>query len=136
MIVLSKIVIFSLMKRGYSLMAIGMGRMLGFKFPKNFAAGIYKLWEESYTVGEIGNTDLRNLLETKEYKKIYIMLGINELGAKQHVTVSEYQKSIEQIQQLELDAIIYVCANLHVTASRSASDELYNNTKKNKKFYG
>ena len=88
---------------------------------------IYKLWKEVVSVKNVGRVSLQQLLEVKSYKKIYIMLGINELGYKTETTIEKYRETISALIDSQPDAIIYVCANLHVTKERSLKDELINN---------
>lgn len=76
---------------------------------------------------KIGGTSFQDLMESRSFGKIYIMLGINELGYDFDQTVEEYQELIEWVRRCQPDAIIYIEANLHVSASRSHSDRIYNN---------
>ena len=88
---------------------------------------VYSLPRTKLTVGERKDVKLTELLEQKEYKKIYLMLGINELGYNFEKTVSKYKELVTQLQQQEPGAVIYVCANLHVTALRDENDKTHNN---------
>lgn len=90
---------------------------------------IYKLWEEAVSVETVGRVTLNELLNVKKYGKIYIMLGINELGYKTEKTIAENKDTIIRLKEKQPDAIIYICANLHVTKARSEKDELINNKK-------
>ena len=76
---------------------------------------------------KIGGTSFQDLMESRSFGKIYVMLGINELGYDFEYTVGAYQQLIEWIRQCQPGAIIYIEANLHVSASRSHSDRIYNN---------
>lgn len=62
-----------------------------------------------------GNT-ISGLLSQKKYGKIYIMLGINEVGNDFNYTVNAYTNLVNTIKQAQPEAIIYIVANLHVTA--------------------
>lgn len=88
---------------------------------------IYDIWEKTIDVNDVGKTSLNALIKAKTYSKIYIMLGINELGYDQQKTVDTYQAAIQKLQSKEPGVIVYVCANQHVTKARSDADELYNN---------
>jgi len=90
---------------------------------------IYKLWEEKISVEDVGKVTLQQILEAKDYGKIYIMLGINELGYQTEKTIQKNEETIRRLKEKEPDAIIYVCANLHVTKARSDRDKLINNKK-------
>lgn len=88
---------------------------------------IYKLWDETLSVENVGRVTLEELLNVKQYGKIYMMLGINELGYKVEKTIEENQMTIQKMKEQQPDAVIYLCANLHVTKARSGRDELINN---------
>jgi hypothetical protein len=75
----------------------------------------------------IGKLTLTQLLKSRSFGKVYIMLGINELGYRFDSIISAYTKVLETIKQLQPDAIIYIEANLHVTKSKSDGDNIINN---------
>lgn len=66
-------------------------------------------------------------LSTNNYGKIYIMLGINEVGNDFNYTINSYLNLIGTIKQYQPDAIIYVMANLHVSAIRQAQGDSVTN---------
>lgn len=53
-----------------------------------------------------GEQSLQNLFSWKQYGKIYIHLGINELGGNLDSFINQYQKVIDSIRQMESDACI------------------------------
>ena len=42
-------------------------------------------------------------------------------------TKERYRETVEKILAAQEDAVIYLCANMHVTAEQSQKDEIYNN---------
>ena len=68
------------------------------------------------------------VLGAKAYSKIYIMLGINELGNDFNYTMEHYRALIQRVQQAHPNAIVVLQANLHVAYSRSSTDAVVNNT--------
>lgn len=88
---------------------------------------LYGLWGEKLSVNGYGRTTLEGLLNARSYSKIYIMMGLNELGEPQDKTAQEYKEALDKIHELEPDAIIYVCSNLHVSEKQSSKDKTYNN---------
>lgn len=88
---------------------------------------IYDIWEEALPVKGMGNNYLEPLLKAMNYKKIYIMLGINELGYDRTQTVEKYKATLDKIHEISPEAIIYICSNLHVTAAQSSKDDTFNN---------
>lgn len=68
-----------------------------------------------------GNT-IDTLLSSKKYGKVYIMLGINEVGNDTEYTFSAYKKLVDKVRELQPDALIYLEGNLHVaTFAETAS---------------
>lgn len=63
--------------------------------------------------------NLADLLTKKKFGKIYILLGINEIGYSYTSIVSNYTKVIEYIQQYQPDAKIIIQSNMHVTKKKS-----------------
>lgn len=88
---------------------------------------IYSVPKTKVTIQDYEDITLDSLLEKKEYGKIYLMLGINELGYRFEQTVERYREFVEGIQEKEPGAVLYLCANLHVTITRSENDAIYNN---------
>lgn len=88
---------------------------------------VYKIFEKKMNIKGIGKVGLENLLKNKSYGKIYVMLGINELGYDHKQTVHKFKELIQKIQKLQPEAIIFIEANLHVTAAKSAESNIYNN---------
>ena len=89
---------------------------------------VYNIHKNSVSVPNIGKVTLTELLNGKKYGKIYIMLGINEVGYKFSSTVEKYSELIEFIKDKQPNAVIFIQANLHVSKSRSDSDKVVNNT--------
>ena len=88
---------------------------------------VYNVWETKIAVPKVGKVLLKELLRSKQYDIIYIMLGINGLGYAFDQTVGRYGSLVEQIRALQPEAVIVLMANIHVTAARSASDKYINN---------
>ena len=89
---------------------------------------VYNIHKKPVSVPNVGKVTLTELLTGKKYGKIYIMLGINEVGYKFSNTVKKYSELIEFIKGKQSDAIIFIQANLHISKSRSDRDKVVNNT--------
>ncbi len=63
--------------------------------------------------------DLAGLLSEKKFGKIYILLGINEIGYSYSWIVDNYSKTIEYIRMYQPDAKIIIQSNMHVTKKKS-----------------
>lgn len=69
-------------------------------------------------------------LKRNRFRKVYVMLGVNELGWSSFATfVGDYGKMIDDIRKYEPGSEIYLQAILPVTAGKSASDNVYNNVR-------
>lgn len=88
---------------------------------------VYNIHKKPVSVPKVGKVTLTELLNSKKYGKIYIMLGINEVGYKFSSTVEKYSELIEFIKDKQPNAVIFIQANLHVSKSRSDSDKVVNN---------
>ncbi len=74
---------------------------------------------------------LQEVLQSRSFGKVYIMLGLNELGYPQSSIIKRYQALVEEIRRTQPNAMIFLQANLHVSQKKSASSDIYNNEKIN-----
>lgn len=88
---------------------------------------VYNIHEKPVSVPNVGKLTLTELLGKKKYDKIYVMLGINELGYNVDSTVQKYGELVDLIKSCQSDATIFIQANLHVTKKRSDGDSVINN---------
>ena len=69
-------------------------------------------------------------MKGKNIKRVYIMLGVNELGwSYPQVFKSKYKELIKEIKKIKPNAQIYVQSIIPVTKSRDKSDKYFNNTR-------
>lgn len=101
-------------------------------FFANTGMSVYNVFEKNVSVPQVGKLKLEQLLTYKKFGKIYIMLGINELGYNQEKTLKKYKDLLKFVQEKQSNAIIYIEANLHVAAERSNKDKTINNKNINK----
>lgn len=88
-----------------------------------YGQSVWEVWDS-----EIEGRTLEQMLTEKKYGKIYIMLGINELGTGTAQSFREQFKNVvEQIRQLQPDAVIFVEAIIHVTPGKDAENTYINN---------
>ncbi|MCM1133058.1 MAG: GDSL-type esterase/lipase family protein [Ruminococcus flavefaciens] len=66
---------------------------------------------------EIDGITFDEVIDQKQYGKVYIMLGINEVGNDAEVTLTSYRAIVEKIKVHQPNAVIFVQGNLHVSAS-------------------
>lgn len=71
---------------------------------------------------------LEQALGEHRFGKIYLMLGINELGTgTPEYFFEEYASAVMKIRQMQPDAIIFVQSIMHVAEQKNASDPIFNN---------
>lgn len=69
-------------------------------------------------------------MKNKNIKKVYIMLGVNELGwSYPEVFKLKYKELIDSIIEVKPNCKIYLQSIIPVTKSKSNSDDIYNNSK-------
>lgn len=91
---------------------------------------IYDLFEKdkAFIKVEEEKLTLREALSDQQFGKIYLMLGINELGTGTPETfLASYTAAVEEIRQLQPDAIIFVQGIMGVAAQKSDTDPIFNN---------
>ncbi len=88
---------------------------------------VFRVFTDSAEVKNVGTTTLEPLLASHSYGKIYLMLGINELGDSIENIVTKYYEVAQRIHELQPDAVLYIEGNLHVGPERSATDAYFNN---------
>lgn len=76
----------------------------------------FSAFKKTLDVPGIGKTTLETLLTSQHYGKIYLMLGINELGYPLSSIRSQYTHVATKIRELHPHAQIILCANLRVVA--------------------
>lgn len=91
----------------------------------------YKIDEALSEVPGTEGWNFASVLGMKQYGKVYIMLGINEVGSDFGTTAQNMRALIDKIRAVQPNAIIYLEANLHVSALKHYSDAVINNTRIN-----
>ncbi len=92
---------------------------------------VYNIPKKTLSVEGVGKVSLDELLSNKQYKKVYIMLGINEVGYNMNTTQNKYKELVDTVLAKQPNAVVFVQANLHVTKERSEQDGVVNNQKIN-----
>lgn len=98
----------------------------GAVFFANTGMNIYRLYSLKNAVHD-QELYLEDILSEKQYRKIYLMLGINELGYDAEQTVKRFEEEVLKLRKLQPEAKIVLEANLHVTTARSERDAIFNN---------
>ncbi|MBO6129496.1 MAG: hypothetical protein J6P79_11465 [Pseudobutyrivibrio sp.] len=125
---------------------IGDSRMLGLsQYCQALSSRATFYAEKSLTIYDIKNTEwiddgdgnkvsLAKAIEGKHFSKIYIMVGINEIGTGDVESFKDaYAKVVYGLMYLQPDATIFINSIMHVSQEKDTTDELYNNTNINER---
>lgn len=123
---------------------IGDSRMLGIYDYSEFDADFYcdnGYCFYSYHLGkavtyqnERRKVDLNEVFETKQYDKIYVVMGINDCGYMTTTDIRSYMKDfVDKIKETQPNALVFLCANMHVSRKVDASKPTLNNKNINSK---
>lgn len=89
---------------------------------------VYKMFDTPVMSVPGVDINVEEGLQQNHFGKIYLMIGINEMGAGTVESFLEkYQEAVAHIRELQPDAVIYLQAIIKVTAERSAQGDYINN---------
>lgn len=84
--------------------------------------------------GKKKNVTVPRALKDKKFKKIYMMLGINELGSKNtEEFAKEYKNVVEELKKLQPEAKVIIMGIMKVTDDYSKKQKIINNVNINDK---
>lgn len=91
---------------------------------------VYKLFTSEIVAveGQKKKITVEEALQENSFSKIYLMIGINEMGTGTVDTfIEKYTEVVQQLQQLQPDAIIYLQGIMKVTTERSEKGDYITN---------
>lgn len=91
---------------------------------------IYKLFTAEIVPveGSRQKITIEEALSERQFAKIYLMIGINEMGTGTVERFMEtYKEAVERLRELQPDAVIYLQGILRVSSERSAKGDYINN---------
>ena len=95
---------------------------------------IYDVFKKEYIKTDEGKIGLEEALSRQQFGKVYIMLGLNEIGTgDSEYFKNAYAEVLNKIRELQPDAIIYIQGIMHVSAKKSNNDKNFNNAKINER---
>lgn len=102
-------------------------------FMSRESASIYALFSSKMDFREPGSdvreTDLYDVLSARQYGKIYLSVGVNELGIGNTYGYYElYRRALIKIRVMQPEAIIYIQGSMHVSETVAKKDKVTNNT--------
>ncbi len=79
--------------------------------------------------GETWDAYVEEILSENKYGKVYVALGVNELGiGTTYMYYEKYREIISMIREYQPDALIYIQGIMHVSYDKSSTDSCRNNT--------
>ena len=113
---------------------VGMYEYGGLEETSTFYAStgltIYKMFDSKIVSvpGQKKKITVEEALSEKQFAKIYLMIGINEMGTGTVETfMKAYGEAVQHLRELQPDAVIYLQAIMKVTAERSAKGDYITN---------
>ncbi len=94
----------------------------------NVGMSIYSIGKATANISGLGEVNFDTLMAKKQYKRIFIMLGINEIGSPVTSLLPRYKDLVEKIKAAQPNACIFIEANLHVTNAFTQKSPHINNT--------
>lgn len=91
---------------------------------------IYKIFDSKIVEvpGQRQKLTVEEALSQNSFRKIYLMIGINEMGTGTVETFTEkYKEAVEHLLELQPEAIVYIQGILKVTTERSEQGDYINN---------
>jgi len=108
------------------------GKIEGATYFARTSMNVANAFADKKSETEKSGLNLTEFLTKYKFGKIYIMLGINEIGYSYKWITTRYEKIINQIKELQPEAIIIIQGNMHVTQKKSdANPDTFNNKRIN-----
>ena len=96
---------------------------------------VYTVMKNAVDVPGVGKVTLEQLLKQKQFKQVYMMFGLNEIGSAYNTTVNKYKQVIDLVASTQTNAKFIIQSALHVTKATSdknlSSGKVFNNTRIN-----
>lgn len=95
---------------------------------------VYEILEDKFIKDGGKDVSVSDMLKKKSYKKIYLMIGINELGTGNTATFQKaYARVLEKFRKWQPNAVIYIQGIIPVSKKKAQSDGIFNNVNINDK---
>lgn len=94
-----------------------------------YAANGMDVFDLRSKASECDGTDMsfEQYLHHKQYGKVYLMLGLNDLGYDRVTFYKKYKALVQEIREAQPDAIIFLQANLLLSEEESRKSNVSNN---------
>ena len=113
---------------------VGMYEYGGLEETSTFYAStgltVYKMFDSAIVSvpGQKKKITVEEALSEKQFARIYLMIGINEMGTGTVESfMKAYSEAVQHLRELQPDAVIYLQAIMKVTTKRSEQGDYINN---------
>ena len=96
------------------------GRLGNATYFANVGLSVYSIQSVRIGLADVGKGNLKSLLMKKDFGKIYISLGLNEIMGDHDNLITKYQEVIDMIQEIEPDAVIILQGIMTVGREKAA----------------
>ncbi len=97
-------------------------------FYSKISLTIFDVMKKEFVKTDKGKISVDQALQENQFGKIYIMLGLNEIGTGDaEYFKNAYAEVINRIVELQPNAIIYIQGIMHVTEAKSDSNKYFSN---------
>lgn len=108
---------------------VGLGKYTDLSEHAEFYCATSLTVKKVFTSTYKGKGSLEKRLSEKQFGKIYVMVGINELGlGTTEYFMEDYTAMIDHLRELQPDALIFIQAIMNVDKEKNDSDRIFNNT--------
>ena len=101
------------------------GRLGTADYFANPGMSVFNLFDKVVGDQNFAAQSLSQLLASKEYEAIYLMLGINEVGYPRSSLDKQFAKVVKQIRELQPNAALVLQGNLGVTRNKAAKQDYF-----------
>lgn len=89
---------------------------------------VYNMFNRKITDKDGSETTIEEALKVHSFGKIYLEIGINEMGTGNVDSFMEaYENAVLHLRELQPEADLFLCAIMYVRQSKSDSDPIFNN---------
>ena len=87
---------------------------------------VYNYSKKTLSVSGVGDVTLSQLLSKKSFGKIYVMLGVNEVGGNLTKNAENFKALVDMLHSKQPNAYIFIQANLHVGKNPKCASNINN----------
>ncbi len=90
---------------------------------------VYNLLDEEWIDTDSGTISIDQALQQDQFGKVYILVGINEMGyGTTEKWINSYTSVLNRVRELQPNALIFIMGNSHVSKEINGMDNITNET--------